>query len=136
MTVYMVRQLRIQASEEQSGQNLIFRRGDKEIKFNAEAVLNEAGLDKLSITIPTVDKDLMEGQEIATGRMLYIETDSEIRVKLDDTTDTGFLVKPISSDDASTKPGSLYLEGEFTHVYVTTIGASGTAKIIFAVAGA
>ena len=136
MTTYMVKQLRIQASEDQNGQNLIFRRGDRETKFSAVSSIDEAGLSKLTIPLPTTNKDLMEGQDITTGKVLYLETDTELLVRLDAVGDTGFLVKPIVEDDASTKPGMLYLEGEFTHVYVTPTGSTGDAKVIFVIAGA
>lgn len=136
MTIYMTRQVRLQAAQDASGQILVFRRGDRETKFNAVAALNEAGLSKLVIPIPTTDKDLMSNQEIAAGRVLYIETDTEILVKLALTGDTGITVKPISDADAEEKPGVLYLEGDFDHVYVTPAGASGNANIIFGIMGA
>jgi len=136
MSTYVTKQLRIAVAEDQGQQTLVFRRGDTETKFEAVADLNEAGLSKLVIPIPTTDKDLMEGQEITTGRLLYIETDTELLVKLADAADTGFIVKPLVTADASTKPGMLYLEGSFTKVLVTPAGVSGEANVIFGVAGA
>lgn len=136
MTTYLTRQLRIAVAQDRSYQNLVFRRGDKEIKFNAVTVLEEAGLAKLVIPIPTVDKDLMEGQEITAGRLLYLETDTELTVKLGTVGDTGIVVKPLVTADADEKPGVLYLEGNFTHVYVSIAGASGNANVIFGVVGA
>ena len=136
MTTYIIKQLRIQASEDQSGQNLLFRRGDRETKFSAVAALDEAGLSKIVIPLPTTNKDLMEGQDITTGKMLYLETDTEMLVRLDDVGDTGFVVTPVVAAESDTKPGMLYLEGEFAHVYVTPTGSTGDAKIIFAIAGA
>lgn len=136
MTTYITRQLRIMVAQNQSQLNLLFRRGDKEINFNAVAALNEAGLSKLVIPIPTVDKDLMESQEITTGRLLYLETDTELLVKLVDAGDTGIVVKPMIDAEATEKPGVLYLEGSFTKVLVTPAGSSGEANVIFGVAGA
>lgn len=136
MTTYVKRQIIVQISQKQNGEDLVFKRGDRETKFDAVAALEEGGLAKVIIPLPASDRDLMEGQEITTGRILYMEVNVETRVKLDDTGDTGFLVKPVVTADASTKPGVLYLEGTFTHVYVTPTGSSGNATIIFGIAGA
>lgn len=136
MSTYITRQIKLQVAQEQSGQNLVIRRGDKETRFNGLSALAEAGIAKLAIPIPTVDKDLMEGHEIAVGRIVYLETDTELLVKLDDVGDTGITVKPLDSAEASDKPGVLYLEGDFTHVYISVSGASGTANVVFGVVGA
>jgi hypothetical protein len=136
MTTYMTRQIRVQLTEDQSGQKVILRRGDAETKFNDEAALNEGGLVKHVIPIPTTDQDLMEGQNIAVGKVMYIETDTELVVKLDDVADTGITVKPLVDDENTIKPGILYLEGDFTHAYVSVAGASGDANVIFGVIGA
>lgn len=136
MTTYYTRQIRTQLTEDRSGQKVLLRRGQDETKFNDVAALDEGGLSKVVVPIPTTDKDLMDSQEITTGSVLYIETDTELTVKLDDTTDTGITVKPLVAADASEKPGVLYLEGEFTHVYITVAGASGNANVIFGVIGA
>jgi len=136
MTTYYTRQIRAQLSEDRSGQHVLLRRGQDETKFNEVTDLNESGLSKVVIPIPTTDKDLLDGHEITNGKVLYLETDTEILVKLDDTADTGVSVKPLVSDDASEKPGIMYLEGEFTHVYVSVAGTSGNATVIFGVIGA
>jgi len=136
MTTYFTRQIRAQLTEDQSGQKVILRRGDAETKFNEQDALNEGGLVKHVIPIPTVDQDLMEGQNIAAGRVLYIETDTELVVKLADVGDTGITVKPLVDDERTTKPGILYLEGNFTHAYVSVAGVSGEANVIFGVIGA
>ena len=126
----------IQVAETMTGENELFRRGDRVTKFNALAALAEGEAKKYSIPIPTTDKDLIEGTTIAAGKILYIETDTEITVKLNDTADTGFKVKPLDDDEASNKPGVLYMETEFTHVYVTVAGTSGNANIFMGVVGA
>jgi hypothetical protein len=132
----VTRQVRIQVAERQQGENLIFRRGDRETKFSDVEGLNEASLSKIVVPIPTTDKDLMEGQEITTGRLMYLETDTEMVVKLATVGDTGFTVKPVVDASSATMPGIFYLEGEFTHVYITLAGASGNANIVFGVVGA
>jgi hypothetical protein len=136
MTTYVTRQVRLQVTEEQNGQGVLISRGGKDIKFEDVAELNEGGLTKFVLPIPTVDQDLMEGETITTGRILYIETDTEMTIKLDDVGDTGFIVKPLVAADASTKRGTLYLEGTFTHVYASVAGASGNANVIMGIAGA
>jgi len=136
MTTYVTKQLRIKVAEQQNGENLIFQRGDRETKFEAVAALDEAGLQRFVIPLPASDKDLMAGLEITTGRLLYIETDTELLIKLANVADTGFVVKPMIDESASEKPGMLYLEGEFSHVYVTPTGTTGDATVIFGVVGA
>ena len=136
MSVYLKRQLIIEASQKQNGLSPLFRRGDRSIKFNALDALAEGGMKKIVVPIPSTDFDLMQ-DGVATGSILYIETDTEIRVKLDDPGDTGLIVKPVDStrNDLSSAPGVLYLEGTFTHVYVTPTGASGEANIVVAILG-
>jgi hypothetical protein len=112
------------------------RRGDRQTKFNDVAELDEGGLQKVVVPLPAIDWDLMAGQKITTGRLLYLEADVETLVKLDAAGDTGVKVKPMVAADAATKPGILYLEGEFTHVYVTPTGSSGNATLVFGIAGA
>ncbi len=137
MTTYITRQIQLAVSEQQNGQGQIFSRGNNiQTRFEAVAGLEEAEMKKYVIPIPTVDKDLLEGSTIASARILMIETDTEITVKLDAVGDTGFIVKPVVEDDSATKKGTLYLEGEFTHVYVSVAGASGSANVIMGVVGA
>ena len=134
MTTYVKRQVQIQVSESQNGANLIFKRGDSPIKFDADDNLAEAEYKKYVLTLPVTDKDLLDGTTITAGRILQIETDTELTVKLDDTGDTGIVVKPVSSDDSETKRGVLYLEGNFTHVYITIAG-TGEANVLMGAVG-
>lgn len=136
MTTYVTRQVQVQVAERSSGEGLIFKRGDRSAKFDALDTLNEARFEKYVLAIPTTDQDLMIGASITAGRILYIETDTEITVKLDDTTDTGFVVKPVPTTVTDDKRGVLYLEGNFTHVYATVAGASGSANILIGIVGA
>lgn len=135
-STYVKRQLCFGVSEQSSGKGQVVYRGDTEIKFEALAALNEVEAYKLAISIPTTNLDVMEGRSVAAGVILYIETDKEITVKLGTTGDTAITVKPVSTPEATTKPGVLYLEGSFTHVYISTVGASGTANIFCAIVGA
>ena len=136
MTTYVKRQIIVQVSESKNGENVVMKRGDRETKFDEVAALNEATFSKKVIPIPTVDKDLLEGEEIAVGKILYLETDTELTVKLAATSDTGFKVVPVVTADAATKRGTLYLEGTFTHVYVSIAGTSGNANVLIGVVGA
>jgi len=132
MTTYVRRQINVSVAENQNQSDLIFSRGGSEVKYNADDALAEAEMLKYDIPIPATDKDLMEGSTISVGRILFIETDTEIVVKLDNTGDTGFTVKPVNS---STR-GVLYLEGNFTHVYVSVAGTSGNANVVAGIVGA
>jgi len=136
MTTYVTRQTRIVVSEDRGGTKLVFRRGDTETKFTELSELNEASFSKLVLPDTTTDKDLMEGQEISAARILYLETDKELLVKLADVGDTGITVKPVSTTLATENPGVLYLEGDFTHVYVTVVGATESANVKFGIVGA
>jgi hypothetical protein len=136
VSVYFKKQLVIEASQKQSGIGLLFKRGDGVVKFSALAELAEAGMKKVAVPIPSTDFDLMQ-DGVSAGSILYIETDTEILVKLDDTADTGFTVKPVSASrgDLADAPGTMYLEGSFSHVYVTIAGTSGEANLVVAILG-
>jgi hypothetical protein len=134
--MYVKRQIDLEASQSRNGQGVVLKRGGVQIRFDAVADLNEGGLQKVVVPLPVTDKDLMEGQEITTGRILYLETDTEMVVKLDDTEDTGVTIMPVVDDSADSKPGTLYLEGSFSHVYVTPVGTTGSATVIVGILGA
>jgi hypothetical protein len=137
MTIFLKRQISVEVSQTSSGRNPLFRRGDLPKRLSGLTSLEEGGLQKVAIPVPTVDLDLMiDG--IVEGKVLYIETDTEITVKLETTSDTGFLVSPVDSENASLSlvPGTLYLETSFSHVYVSVSGTSGTANIVIGILGA
>lgn len=137
MTVFLKRQIAIEVTQTSSGRNPLFRRGDLPKKLSGLPSLEEGGLQKVAIPIPTVDLDLMiDG--IANGKVLYIETDTEITVKLDTTLDTGIVVAPLDSNNAdlSIVPGTLYLETTFSHVYISVAGVSGVANVVIGILGA
>ena len=136
MTTYITRQVQLDVSENQNGTGQVIKRGETPVKFEEVAELAEAEFKKYVIALPVTDKDLMEGTTIALAKILYLETDTELTVKLADVGDTGIKVKPLVTDDAATKRGTLYLEGEFTKVYVTPVGATGDANVIMGVVGA
>ena len=136
MTIYLKRQISMEVTQASSGRNPLFRRGDLPKKLSGLSTLEEGGLQKVAIAIPTSDVDLMiDG--VAEGKVLYIETDTEITVKLDTTSDTGFLVAPVDSANAdlSLVPGTLYLETSFSHVYISVAGTSGTANVVIGILG-
>jgi hypothetical protein len=136
VTTYYTRQIQIEAYQKQGGRSPLFKRGDAITKFNALDELAEGGIRKLAIPIPSVDLDLMQ-DGVAIGKALYIETDTEITVKLNNTSDTGVTVSPIVStrNDLSDAPGVFYIEGSFTHVYITVSGDPGEANIVVVMLG-
>lgn len=136
MTTYVTRQIQLSVAENQNGTGQVINRGERPTKFDEEDSLAEAEFKKYVIALPETDKDLLEGTTITLAKILYLETDTEMTVKLGTTGDTGFKVKPLVSDDAAEKRGTLYLEGEFTHVYVTPTGITGNANVIMGVIGA
>lgn len=131
MTAFITRQVEIKATEQQNGEGILISRGGRPTSISGLDALNEAELKKYVLAAPTVDKDLLEGSLVAIGRILYIETDQDITVKLADTTDTGIEVKPLNSST----PGVLYLEGSFSKVYVSLAGTTD-ANILMGVVGA
>jgi len=136
MTTYVTRQIQLLVTENQNGTNQVINRGETPTKFEEVDELAEAEFKKYVIALPETDKDLLEGTTISLAKILYLETDTELTVKLETVGDTGFKVKPIVTEDASEKRGTLYLEGEFTKVYVTPTGTSGNANVIMGVVGA
>jgi len=136
MTTYVTRQVQLAVNENQNGTGQVIKRGQTPTKFDGVNELAEAEFKKYVIALPETDKDLLEGSTIALAKILYIETDTELVVKLETTGDTGITVKPLVSDDNEEKRGTLYLEGEFTKMYITPTGASGNANVIMGVVGA
>ncbi|TRO54902.1 hypothetical protein E2P64_08150 [Candidatus Bathyarchaeota archaeon] len=136
MTTYITRQMQLLVTENQNGTGQVINRGERQTKFEEIDELAEAEFKKYVLALPVTDKDLLEGTTISLAKILYLETDTELTVKLETTGDTGFKVKPLVSDEASEKRGVLYLEGEFTKVYVTPVGTEGEANIILGVVGA
>lgn len=137
MSVYVKRRIYIEASQKKSGTDLILRRGEKDVSFDAIDELSECGLRKIAIPIPTTDLDLLDGEQISLGKILYIETDTEVSIRFISISDTPISIKPIIAEESglSYKPGALYMEGEFEHVYVSVSGASGTANLIVGIVG-
>ena len=131
---YMIRQVQLRISEQANGEDLLFQRGDRPAKFDGVDDLAEVRAEKSVLTLPVVNQDLMVGSSIAVGRILYLETNSELEVRLDDVGDTGVVVKPVVAAEGSTKRGTLYLEGEFSHVYVS-IGGTGSAIVWVGIVG-
>ena len=132
---YVKRQIQLHVSESQNGENAIIKRGDRFAKFDSDVNLAEAKFEKFVLTLPVVDRDLMEGSSIAAARMLILETDTELTLKLADIGDTGITVMPISAVDATIKRGTIYLEGDFARVFVTIAG-TGEAVVLIGVVGA
>ena len=131
--LYISRNVKLVVSEDRNSGYLIWRSG-RDIKFEDLLALSEAKLTKQIISLPATDRDLLQGTSISVVKILYIETDTELLVKLESTGDTGFKVKPIDSSDL-TKKGTLYLEGDFSHVYVTPTGTTGDATVLMGVVG-
>lgn len=138
MPVYIKRRITLQASQKKSGGDMIFQRGDRDVSFDALDDLAECGLRKLAIPVPTTDLDLMDGEQVAAGKILFIETDTDITVKLNSAGATPIDVKPVIAADSAltSKPGVLYLEGVFDHVYLSVAGTSGSANVMVAIIGA
>jgi len=136
MTVFLKRNLVIEASQQQNGRDPILVRGGADKRISGVSTLDEGGLKKIALPIPSVDVDLMM-DSVASGRVLYLETDTEITVKLDSASDTGFTVKPLDDTKSGLGniPGTIYLETAFTHVYVTVAGTSGEANIVIGILG-
>jgi len=130
MTTYVTRKIYLAVSEKQNGTDLLIKRGESEIKFNAVSDLDETRSERYVLTGPVTDKDLMEGSSISAGKILILETDTEILVKLETTSDTGITVKPVVADDSDTKRGTLYLEGNFDHLYVSFTGTDDATILI------
>ena len=134
MTTYITRQIFYKVSEQANGENLLIQRGDRSVKFDAVSALSEARSQRLTLTLPIVDQSIMSGSGIAVGKILMLETDTELTVKFDDTGNTGITVKPLVTADGSTKPGTFYIEGSFTNVFLNITG-TGTASVFAAIVG-
>lgn len=132
---YVRRQIKLVVSEDANSRKILINRGDSETRFDSLDVLAEVELAKKTISLPASNVDLMQGTTIQLARILYIETDTELLIKLDSLSDTGFKVKPIDTGDSDGR-GILYLEGSFTHAYVTPVGSTGEATVLVGVVGA
>lgn len=135
MTTYIQRQVQLQVAEDQSGRNQLIKRGyDAVTRFDAIAALKEAELKRYDLQAPLTDHDLLASTSISAGKILYIEANGPITIKLGTTGDTGIAITPLDSSD-TTKRAVFYYEGTFTHVYVT-IGGTSLVEVLMGVVGA
>lgn len=134
MTTYIQRQVQLQVSEEQGGRGQLIKRGDGMVRFDALAALKEAEFKRYDLTAPITNKDLLEGTAITAGKILYLETNGAITVRLGTTGDTAIPIAPLDSA-ISSKKAVFYYEGSFTHVYVSVAGTA-IVEVIMGVVGA
>ena len=134
MSTYVNRLVQLRVSEFSNGEGILINRGDRPVRFKEESFLSEVRMDRHVLTAPITDQDVMSGSGIAAGRILILETDTAITVKLESSTDTGIVVKPLVADTGVTRPGVFYLEGEFTKVLISIAGTD-TAVVRVGIVG-
>jgi len=131
MSLYITRQIRLLVSESQQGTNPIVSRGGDEEKVSAQTALAEATGSLIVVAPASTDVPLPMGSGIATGRLFYLEADQDITIKFGGTeAERAMSVKVPQSG----KLARMFLDIEFTSVYVTNSGTSA-ANVVYAVIG-
>jgi len=132
MSLYTSRQFRLKSSVLQSLDNPVIDRGASEQKISGVAELAEATGSQIVVAAAATDEQLPMGSGIVTGRAFYMEADQDVTIKFGGTeADRALSVKVPST----TYPAILYLDIEFTSVYITNAGTDD-ANVFYAVIGA
>lgn len=133
MTLFVNRKILFSVDELAGERGRIFQRGDSgEKKFKGLSDLAEVEIVKSQVSIPVTDQDLLAGTAITTAKILYVETDTELTLKLNSAGDTGVLLKPIDENSKAV----FYLEGEFSRVLISVAGTTGNANVLACMVGA
>lgn len=133
MSLYIQRQLQLKAGQTATIQNPIIDRGNSGIdRISAQTHLAEATTGRIVLAAGATDTQIALGQGIATGRLFYLETDQDITVKLGGTEAARALSVKIPVDAVV---GTLYMDVEYTSVYLTN-GGTSDANLYYAIVGA
>jgi len=105
-----------------------FERSDKTTIQTIRTDLEVGKSDTRVIPVSTTDADLELGG-VETAKLLYIETDQELTIKINGGTET-FKLTPTSGAKAK-----LFWEGEFTELKVSNASTTVEAIVTYLVAG-
>jgi len=135
MTLYIVRQWKTIVSTNQSGTMPVITRGSDQAdeRFSAVTAIAEASAAQVVVPNTASDLELPLGSGIVTGRMLLIESDVDITIKLGGTEAERALALKVPV--ASSSKARLSADVQFTALYVTVPGAVD-ANVYYAVVGA
>jgi len=131
MALYLQRQFRLIVSAVQNMVNPLVERGGSGLELiNSVDELAEASGNSVLVPASQTDYQLAMPASISTGRLLYLETDQDLVIKLGGTeADRAISLKVPST----TIKAVLYLDAEVTSIYVTT-GVTAT-NVYYAVVG-
>lgn len=132
MSLYLQRQIRLIVSAVQNMVNPILDRGQVgPEKISSVTELAEASGNRVLIPPSSTDYQLALPASIALARLVYIESDQDISVKLGGTeADREIEMKVPSTDSVAI----MYLDAEVDSIYVTT-GLTAT-NVFYGVVGA
>lgn len=132
MSLYIRRRLKVVASTNQNLGTPLISRGESqtEERIEAQTDLAEGTGSQIVVAAAAVDEELPMGSGIVTGRMLIIESDQDIELKLSGIGNTALPVKvPVAGVLAR-----LVADVEFTSIHVSVPGATD-ANIFYGVIG-
>jgi len=129
MALYTTYQIKFSVALESGEKNFCFKRTDETTNkvVRTDLTVEESG--NLLLAANTADYSLPMGK-VATGKILFVEADQEITIKLEGEA-TGHKIKPVSS----TYKARLLLEGEFTVAPSVSCGTAG-ATVSYCIVGA
>lgn len=133
MSLYIRRRLKVVASTNQNLSAPLISRGEglADERIEAETALAEGTGSQIVVAAGAVDESLPMGSGVVTGRMLLLESDQDIGVKLSGTGNTAITLKvPVSG-----VPARFVADVEFTSVHVSVPGTSN-ANVFYGVIGA
>ena len=125
--IYLTYQAKLKVSLESDEKNILFERSDETTNKVVRTDLKAESSGRLVLPATTADYPLPMGK-VATGKILYIETDAEISIKLDGGS-TATKIKPVSA----TYKAKLLLESEFT--VAPTLSCTPAANVNFCIVG-
>lgn len=131
MSLYIRRNIVLQVSRDQGMKNASIRRGDALTYLNEVSTLAEAIDAAVVIPAPQTDMPLSFPPGITTGRMFYLETDTDLTIKFNGTDATRAIDVKVPSSDV---PGILLMDVDFSAVYLSLTGTTA-ANVYFAIVG-
>jgi hypothetical protein len=132
MTLYIHRQFKLEVSKIQNMTNPLVSRGASETRISGQAELAEGIGSEVVVPAPSTDLLLPLGSGITTGRALYFESNLDMSIKIGGNEADREIV--LKLPDASGAKAIVYLDAEFTSLYVTLAGTTD-AEIFYAVLG-
>lgn len=128
--MYLQRRIQLRASDDQGFSNKLLDVGGSLERISELDDFSEVFSGSIKLTGPVTNTEIPLSPGLSSARILYIKTNKEISVKLDDTANSSIIVKPPQTGIDAT----FYLEGDFSAIYFSYTG-SDELSLFYAIVG-